>query len=74
MEGEDVDLPQRVGNRAFEAAQLRRPAARGRRRVAQACLVDRLADRLGADGQALVAAQFVPDAADAVLRVLLAVL
>ena len=74
LEGEDIGLPHRVGQRSFEAAHLGWTTVRHRWLIAQACIVDRRADLLGADLQTFVSAQLVPDAANTVLRVILPVL
>lgn len=69
LEREDVDLPQRVGHRALEAADLAQPRVGDRRRIAQACGVDRLPHRLGAYLKAVVPPQVVADASHTAIRV-----
>ena len=68
LEGEDVDLPKRVGHRPLEATDLGRTPASFGRRLTQVGLVDHAAHRLGTDREAFIAAELVADAADAVLR------
>jgi len=69
LEGEDIDLPQRVGARTLEATKLRRTSTRLWRRIAQSGFVHHRADLLRTDFESFVTPQIVADAPHAVLRI-----
>ncbi len=70
LEGEDVDLPERIGDRALEAARSLGLALSAGLGVALTGVVDNATDGLCADRQAFLASEVVADSADAAFRVL----
>jgi hypothetical protein len=61
LEGEDVDLPERVRQLALEAPNLGWASAWSRRRIAETRVVDHRPDLLRAHRETFVASQLVAD-------------